>query len=114
MKRFGFAIRTGGDPEIAGALAAGIEMGTDTSSGAARHLPLKGKAFGEQASEAVRRVAMMRHTPEEWDAMTIQARYDYGQDMPMPAWAGALLGLYGLMCLGASCAWRWLMDGLGF
>ena len=103
MKRFGFAIRTGGDPEIAGALAAGIESGSPRRD-----------AFAEQASEAVRRVAMMRHTPEEWDAMTIQARYDYGQDMPLPAWAGALLGLYGLMCLGVSGVWRWLMDGLGF
>ena len=70
MTRYGYAIRMGGDAEIAGALAAGIERGMDTSSGASRHLstglpapsrcqmstghlpgrstPLKGKAFGDE------------------------------------------------------------------
>ena len=56
MKRFGFAIRTGGDPEIADALAGGIKAGSRQT----------------HHSDAVRRVAMMRHTPEEWEAMTVR------------------------------------------
>ena len=89
MKRFGFAIKTGGDPEIAGALAAGIDCGTR-------------RAMLETGSEAVRRVAMMRHTPEEWEAMTIKARYDYGQDAPLPRWAERLLVIYAMVCMGVS------------
>jgi len=105
MKRFGFVIRTGGDPEIAGALVAGIERGmTESSSGPAGHIPQRGRLWEKQSSEAVRRVAMMRHTPEEWDAMTVQARYDYGQDRPTPRWLkGPLIG-YALVCMGV----RWL------
>ena len=87
--RFGFAIRKGGDPEIANALESGIDQGTRC-------------ALGKQSSDAVRRVAMMRHTPEEWAAMTIQARYDYGQDPPAPRWAERLLVGWALVCMGAS------------
>ena len=101
MKRFGFAIRTGGDPEIAGALARGIQMGSPT--GADAPPPRCGReALGEQAGEAVRRVAMMRHTPEEWEAMTVQARYDYGQDPPTPRWIERLLVGYAMICMGVS------------
>ena len=87
--RFGFAIRKGGDPEIANALESGIDRGTRT-------------ALAKQSSDAVRRVAMMRHTPEEWAAMTVQARYDYGQDPPSPRWAERLLVGWALVCMGAS------------
>ena len=87
--RFGFAIRKGGDPEIANALESGIDRGTRC-------------ALEKQSSDAVRRVAMMRHTPEEWAAMTIQARYDYGQDPPAPRWAERLLVGWALVCMGAS------------
>lgn len=87
--RFGFAIRKGGDPEIADALESGINRSTRC-------------ALEKQSSDAVRRVAMMRHTPEEWAAMTIQARYDYGQDPPAPRWAERLLVGWALVCMGAS------------
>ena len=85
--RFGFAIRKGGDPEIADALESGIDRGTRC-------------AREKQSSDAVRRVAMMRHTPEEWAAMTIQARYDYGQDPPAPRWAERLLVGWALVWMG--------------
>ena len=85
--RFGFAIRKGGDPEIANALESGIDRGTRS-------------ALEKQSSDAVRRVAMMRHTPEEWAAMTIQARYDYGQDPPAPRWAERLLVGWALVWMG--------------
>lgn len=89
MKRFGFAIRKGGDPEIADALASGIDRGTR-------------RTMKKQSSDAVRRVAMMRHTPEEWHAMTVKARYDYGQDAPTPRWADWLLLGWAMVCMGIS------------
>ena len=96
MKRFGFAIRTGGDTEIADALAGGIKDGSRQP----------------HHSDAVRRVAMMRHTPEEWEAMIVQARYDYGQDPPTPRWAEALLVGYALICYGVSLAFRRLLAAI--
>lgn len=89
MKRFGYAIKTGGDREIAGALAAGIVRGT-------RPAPV----------DAVRRVAMGQHTPEEWDAMVTQARYDYGQTRPLPRPLEWLLVGYALICYGVSRAYH--------
>ena len=89
MTRFGWAIKTGGDPELAGALQSGVDQGTRL-------------AIAQRSSEAVRRVDLMRHTPEEWAAMTIQARYDYGQDPPAPRWAERLLVGWALVCMGAS------------
>ena len=93
MKRYGFAIKTGGDPEIAGALEAGIRAGTR-------------EEVRQAGSDAVRRVAMMRHTPEEWAAMTTKARYDYGQTRPAPRWAQRLLVAYAMLCYGIAQAFR--------
>ena len=94
MKRFGFAIRTGGDPEIAGALGSGIDQGTR-------------RALEKQSSDAVRRVAMMRHTPAEWAEMTEEARVFYGGRRYMPRWAEWLLVGYALVCLGVSWLYHW-------
>lgn len=103
MKRFGFAIRIGGDPEISGALAAGIEKGTtETSSGPAGHLPHRGRLYEKQSSEAVRRVNMMRHTPQEWAEMTEEARVLYGGRRYLPRWAERLLVGYAMICMGVS------------
>ena len=93
MKRFGLVIRTQGDPEIAAALAAGVEAGTR-------------RDVINASSEAVRRVAMYQHSPEEWEAMTIKARYDYGQDRPTPRWARPLLVGYAMLCWGLSQAYH--------
>jgi len=120
MRRYGYAIRVGGDSEIAGALAAGIESGTasaDTTSltAAAGTYP-KGEGFGEgfggQASDAVRRVAMMQHTPEEWAEMTEEARVFYGGQRYMPWLAEKLLIGYALICYVISIGWRALMESL--
>ena len=89
MRRFGFAIKTGGDPEIAAALGSGIDQGTR-------------RALEKQSSDAVRRVAMMRHTPEEWAEMTEEARVFYGGRTYMPRLMEWLLVGYALMCMGAS------------
>lgn len=86
MTRRGYALRLGGDVEIRRALGDGVTRGTE----AARR-----RAHGD---EAVRRVAMMRHTPEEWATMIAQAQYDYGQDAPMPRWAERLTVGYALIC----------------
>jgi len=133
MRRYGYAIRVGGDSEIAGALAAGIESGTasaDTTSltAAAGTASLaaaagtssapyggtfpRGEGFGGQASDAVRRVAMMQHTPEEWAEMTEEARVFYGGQRYMPWLAEKLLIGYALICYVISIGWRALMESL--
>ena len=108
MTRYGYAIRMGGDAEIAGALAAGIERGTDTSSGASRHLPLKGKAeeSGKASSEAVRRAAMWQHSPEEWAQMMEEARVIYGGRRYSPRWATRLLVGWAMLCYGVVWLYR--------
>lgn len=83
MKRYGFAIRTGGDPEIAGALAQGIAQATRES-------------LRQQSSDAVRRVAMMQHTPEEWAEMLEDAQYEY-RVKPVGRTLGILLGMWALV-----------------
>ena len=113
MRRYGYAIRVGGDSEIAGALAAGIEKGTGSPTGADAPPPRCGReALGEQAGEAVRRVAMMQHTPEEWAEMTEEARVFYGGQRYMPWLAEKLLIVYALICYVISIGWRALMESL--
>ena len=92
--RYGYVIRIGGDPEIRAALRDGVLKGTPE-----REAPARG-------SDAVRRVAMHQHTPEEWAAMTTQARYDYGQTRPAPRWAQRLLVAYAMMCYWIAQAFR--------
>ena len=115
MKRFGFAIRTGGDPEISRALAEGIERGTTEASSVtgcavppdARMLakaygPPKREGLGEHCSVAVRRVAMMRHTPQEWARMTEDARVFYGGSNYTPRWIERLLIGWTIIWMGVS------------
>lgn len=93
MKRFGYAIRIGGDAEISGALAAGIDAG------------MRGEVR-QAASDAVRRVAMWQHTPEEWRAMTLDARRKYRRNRRPEGTAKALLIGYALVCLVVSLGFR--------
>ena len=87
MIRYGYAIRLGGDPEISGALARGIQSGTRTE-------------LQRASSEAVRRVAMYQHSPEEWEEMIEEARVLYGGRRYTPRWAERLLVGYAMICLG--------------
>lgn len=93
--RYGYVIRIGGDPEIGNALRDGVLKGTPERE----QPPARG-------SEAVRRVAMMQHTPEEWAAMTTRARYDYGQTRPAPRWVQRLLVAWAMLCYGIAMAYR--------
>lgn len=93
MTRFGYAIRTGGDAGISGALRSGIEAAT----------PAAPKA----SDEVIRRLAMQRHTPEELKQMMQDARRDYTMPMPAPRWAERLLTLYALLCWCMSKAYHY-------
>lgn len=93
MKRMGYAIRTTGDAEIAGALANGIEQGTLAS-------------VRRRGDEAIRRVAMARHTPEEWAQMIEDARVIYGGRRYAPGWARALLVGWALVWCGVLWVFR--------
>ncbi len=95
MARYGYVIRMGGDPEISGALRDGMEKGTRERE----QPPAKG-------SDAVRRLAMMRHTPEEWRQMTEEARVIHGGRKILPRWAERLLVAYAMICYGLSRAYR--------
>lgn len=95
MTRYGYAIRIGGDPEISGALATGMAAAGATAT--------KGRPLGDgPGSEAVRRVAMHQHTPEEWARMTEEARVVYGGKPWAPRWAEKLLIGWALVCYGVS------------
>lgn len=93
--RYGYAIRIGGDPEIGAALRDGMMKGTPAQEQA----PARG-------SEAVRRVAMMQHTPEEWAQMTEDAGVIYGGRRFMPRWAERLLVVYAMLCYGIAQAFK--------
>ena len=119
MIRYGYAIRTGGDPEIATALRDGMERGTGslrrfapppsqrgtaaagTSSGAARHLPHRGR-LGPRAAQGLQNVTFRRRSPEELEAMIEEARVIYGGRRYTPRWAQRLLVGYALICYGVS------------
>ena len=123
-----------GDPEISGAIAEGmLAARADTSSGAARHLPLQGKAFGE-ALEARRlpreqvevveaeidrqhivaslvRVAVGNDkTPEDYSLMMTKVRGDCARYTRAPGPVGRalrrVLGWYGLLCWAVAGAYR--------
>jgi hypothetical protein len=94
MKRFGYYIRLGGDVEIREALKRG-------DVAALQPVP-RGN------SEACRRVAMWQHTPEEWKAMTKDARRRYRRNRRPQGVGKALLIGYALACLGVSAGFRWM------
>ena len=121
----------GGDPEISGGIVDGIMKARgDTSSGAARHLPIEGKALGETESmtgeqvevveaeidrqriqRALLRVAVGNtNTAEDYANMTTKARGDYAVDArrpgPLRRLGAFLLGAYALIVLGLVAAYR--------
>lgn len=98
MKRFGYFVRLGGDAEISEALARGAQ-------GALQPLP-------GSSSEAVRRVAMMRHTPEEWLTMTREARRKYRRNRRPTGMGKIALQCYALVCYTASLLYGMLWDAI--
>ena len=98
MKRFGYYVRLGGDAEISEALARGAQ-------GALQPLP-------GSSSEAVRRVAMWQHTPQEWREMTLDARRKYRRNRRPQGVGKALLIGYALVCLGVHIAFNWLWEAI--
>lgn len=113
MIRFGYAIRIGGDPEISAALREGMEKGspTRTSSVSAGALPPSAQGHGYahpsgEGNDTARRLAMMRHTPEEWRQMTEDARVIYGGQRYRPRWVERLLVAWAMLCYGIGQAYR--------
>ena len=101
MIRYGYAIRVGGDPEISGALRAGMERGT----GSLRRFappPSQREALGPRAAQGLQNVAFRRHSPEELEAMIEEARVIYGGQRYQPRWMEHLLAGYALICYGVS------------
>lgn len=96
MTRRAIVYRSCGDPQFAGAIIDGM-----TRAEARQH-----------SSDAVRRVAMMRHTPEEWAEMTEDARICYGGRSYTPGWVTALLVGYGLICWIVAGLWHALEDAV--
>ena len=142
QSRRGFAVLIrGGDAEISGAIAEGIQQATGnreqetggpspalcaTPSTAGMLLEdgerarvvreeierqrdaeaKRAEVVRQRAREAARRAAIRRHTPQEWAAMTAQARFDYGQDPEPGKLARALTAIYGLLCYALARAYR--------
>lgn len=84
-------IKTYGDKQIAGAIVNGI----------VRDVP---------KSDAVRRVAMHQHSPEEWAAMVTKAQYDYGQGRTHGRLYGAVWGLIGGLVLAVDGWYKYLSE----
>lgn len=96
MKRFGYLVRLGGDAEISEALARGTT---------AAMVPVP-----REYSDACRRVAMWQHSPEEWRAMTRDARRKYGRNRRPKGLGKILLVSWAITWMGARAAfdvlWR--------
>ena len=118
MKRFGYAIRIGGDAEISGALAAGMERGTgEPYPPLTRVLPHCGgealgprakEALGPRAKEGLRRVAMYQHSPEEWAEMIEDARVVYGGQRATPKALQWLVVGYAVICTTIERCYRYM------
>lgn len=126
MKRFGYAIRIGGDAEISGALAAGMERGTRVPyPPLTRVLPHCGgealrpraeealgprakEALGPRAKEGLRRVAMYQHSPEEWAEMIEDARVVYGGQRATPKALQWLVVGYAVICTTIERCYRYM------
>lgn len=91
MKR-ALVIRAG-SPDIADAIVGGMGRAHRTS---------------RQTDEALRRVAMRQHTPQEWDAMIAKARYDYGQDAPVGRVHAVVLGVWARLWMAIDAWYRYL------
>lgn len=96
MKKFGYYVRLGGDAEVSATLARGD---------VATLLPAP-----MDRNEACRRVAMWQHTPQEWRAMTLDARRRYRRNRRPQGIGKALLIGYALVCLGVHTAFDWLWE----
>lgn len=117
MKRFGYAIRIGGDAEISGALAAGMERGTRVPYPPFGVLPHCGgealgtrakEALGPRAKEGLRRVAMYQHSPEEWAEMIEDARVVYGGQRATPKALQWLVVGYAVICTTIERCYRYM------
>ena len=118
MKRFGYAIRIGGDAEISGALAAGMERGARVPyPPLTRVLPHCGgeamgtraeEALGPRAKEGLRRVAMYQHSPEEWAEMIEDARVVYGGQRATPKALQWLVVGYAVICTTIERCYRYM------
>lgn len=120
--RYGWAIRTGGDVEIAGAIARGMLEGRKETPHPAlcATFPSRGRLLeGEDPAAGLtdlqrrveadlRNLAFRRHTPEEIETMIIRARYEYGQAPEPSRLARRLLRAWAAVwCLIWSCrGWR--------
>ena len=90
--RYGWAIRTGGDVEIRGALESGIRAGSPE--------PARMTDLERRVEADLRNLAFRRHTPEEIETMIIRARYEYGQAREPSRLARRLLTAWaGMWCL---------------
>ena len=105
MARYGYVIRMGGDPEISAALREGMEKGSPTRTSSVTACGRATFPRGE-GSDTIRRLAMMRHTPEEWRQMTEEARVIHGGRKILPRWVERLLVAYAMICYGLSRAYR--------
>ncbi len=94
-----------GDPEITGAIMEGIERGSPTRTSSVTACGRATFPRGE-GNDTARRLAMMRHTPEEWRQMTEDARVVYGGQRYRPRWVERLLVAWAMLCYGIGQAYR--------
>lgn len=92
-----------GDPEITGAIEAGMERGARVPYPPFGVLPhCGGEALGPRAAQGLRNVAFRRHSPEELEDMIEEARVIYGGQRATPKALQWLVIGYALICYGVS------------
>lgn len=89
MRRFGYAIRIGGDAEIAGALAAGLRAASPSRDRqvleADEIRTVQDEILRQRTQNAVKNVALHRGLQsDDWKTLIAKAEWDYGEPVYYP------------------------------
>ena len=106
MTRYGYVIRQGGDPEISGALADGIQKATPAENPAKLEADRIAQVWIDQ--QRLRRAVGNFRTPEDYALLTVKARGDYAlwRLGPIRTAMLQLAGLFALFLAWEERCWR--------
>ena len=106
MTRYGYVIRQGGDPEISGALADGIQKATPVENPAKLEADRIAQVWIDQ--QRLRRAVGNFRTPEDYALLTVKTRGDYANRRPgliRTVWL-QMVGLFALFLDWEERCWK--------